>query len=64
MEKPTLTKTPSEIFKTACIVLPETGVALDTIPPISDKVDIRPVLPTSTLVKEMAKVSQHRLKDI
>lgn len=56
MEKPTLTKTPSEIFKTACIVLPETGVALDTIPPISDKVDIRPVPPTSTLVKEMAKV--------
>jgi len=56
MEKPSLVKTPSEIFKTASIVLPDTGVALDMIPPISDKVDIRPVLPTSALVKEKAKI--------
>eukprot|EP00088_Acartia_fossae_P061085 TRINITY_DN7332_c0_g1_i1.p1 TRINITY_DN7332_c0_g1~~TRINITY_DN7332_c0_g1_i1.p1 ORF type:complete len:545 (+),score=166.98 TRINITY_DN7332_c0_g1_i1:126-1760(+) len=56
MEKPILVKTPSEIFKSTTLVLPETGVSLDNIPPIADKVDLSPVIPTSALVKQKAKV--------
>jgi len=54
MEKPSLVKTPSEIFKG--VVLPETGVALEKIPPIADKVDLLPVIPKSSLIKQKAKV--------
>ena len=61
MEKPVMVKSSSEML--TGIVLPETGVALDKIPPISDKVDLLPVIPRSTLVKEKAKVIHLALRD-
>ena len=54
MEKPVMVKTSSEML--TGVVLPDTGLALDKLPPISDKVDLLPVIPRSTLVKEKAKV--------